>query len=140
MTIQDWVSKATDKLSDAGITTAKLDAELILSHTLRKSRTWIHAYNDRAVPSKERDIADARLDLRSQRVPIAYIIGHKEFYGRRFMVNPSVLVPRPESETLIEILCELIAKTPKQDRHLKLIDVGTGSGALGITAKILHLA
>lgn len=138
MTIQDWLSSATKKLDDVGIPSSKLDAEIILAHTLRHSRTWLHAYNNQTIASRERDIVDARLDLRAQRVPIAYIIGHKEFYGRRFMVNPSVLIPRPESETIVEIIGELIAKTPARDRHLKLIDIGTGSGALGITAKILH--
>lgn len=131
MQIHEWIHDASQQLTKAGIGTAKLDAELILSHTLRKNRTWLHAYRDEEVSSRHRDIADARLALRLDRVPLAYIIGHKEFYGRRFDVTPSVLIPRPESETLVELVKELAP-----DHQARLVDVGTGSGCLGITLKL----
>lgn len=126
-----WLRDAADQLAGVGIATARLDAEIILAHTLRKSRTWIHAHDDEALPARLADIANARLDLRLSRTPIAYIIGHKEFYSRIFKVTPSVLIPRPESESLIELLKK---HTPKHAK--RLIDVGTGSGCLGITAKL----
>lgn len=133
MTISDWLRDATKQLKDIGIESARLDAELILAHTLRKPRTYLHAHLDETIDERRYDIANARLDLRLERVPLAYITGHKEFYGRRFTVSPSVLIPRPESETMIEWLLELTAEeiTPK-----RLVDVGTGSGILGITAKL----
>ncbi len=131
MKLHEWIQNATRQLIGVGIGTAKLDAELILSHTLRKNRTWIHAYRDEELSDRHREIADARLALRCDRVPLAYIIGHKEFYGRRFDVSPSVLIPRPESETIIELVKRLIP-----DKPLRLIDVGTGSGCLGITLKL----
>lgn len=133
MTISSWLIDATKQLKDVGIDTNRLDAELILAHTLRKPRTYLHAHLDEEIDPRRQDIATARLDLRIDRTPLAYILGHKEFYGRRFSVNPSVLIPRPESETMIEWLLELTSEeiTPK-----KLIDVGTGSGCLGITAKL----
>lgn len=133
MTISAWLIEATKQFKDIGIESNRLDAELILAHTLRKPRTYLHAHLDEEIDERRYDIANARLELRLERTPLAYILGHKEFYGRRFMVNPSVLVPRPESETLMEWLLELTADeiTPK-----KLIDVGTGSGILGITAKL----
>lgn len=133
MTISDWLREATKQLKDIGIESNRLDAELILAHTLRKPRTYLHAHLDEEIDERRYDIANARLDLRLERTPLAYIVGHKEFYGRRFTITPSVLVPRPESETLIEWLLELTAEeiTPK-----KLVDVGTGSGILGITAKL----
>lgn len=133
MTISSWLIDATKQLKDIGIDTNRLDAELILAHTLRKPRTYLHAHLDEEIDPRRKDIANARLDLRLDRTPLAYILGHKEFYGRRFTVNPSVLIPRPESETMVEWLLELTAEeiTPK-----KLIDVGTGSGCLGITAKL----
>ena len=102
--IANWLASATDQLRAIGITSARLDAELLLAHTLRKSRTWIHAHGDEMIDSRTKEIANARLDLRLDRVPIAYIIGHKEFYGRLFKVTASVLIPRPESEAVIDSL------------------------------------
>lgn len=127
-----WVSQATHQLQEAGIASARLDAEIILAHTLLKSRTFLHAHPDFPLDPHRREIADARLRLRLDRTPIAYIVGHKEFYGRLFKVTPATLIPRPESEDMITILKKL-APTSTPDR---LIDVGTGSGCLGITAKI----
>ncbi len=132
MTIAEWINHAAAALKKAGITSAKLDAEIILAHTLKKSRTYLHAYRDELVPLRERDIADARLQLRLDRTPTAYIIGHKEFYGRQFRVTPATLIPRPESETIIDELTRLVPGS----KPLRLVDVGTGSGILGITAKL----
>ena len=131
--IANWLASATDQLRAIGITSARLDAELLLAHTLRKSRTWIHAHGDEMIDGRTKEIANARLDLRLDRVPIAYIIGHKEFYGRRFTVTTSTLIPRPESEAMIELL-----KTIPLRPGMNLVDVGTGTGCLGITAKLEH--
>jgi release factor glutamine methyltransferase len=137
MHIHDWLHEAVTELKKADIKTVQLDAELILSHTLRKPRTYLHAHPDDAIAAREREIADSRLYLRLDRVPLAYIIGHKEFYGRRFTVSPSVLVPRPESEAIIDTLKELLPATKALPGHtIRLVDVGTGSGNLGITAKL----
>lgn len=130
LTISQWTRDAAEQLANVGIASALLDAEIILAHTLRKSRTWLHAHDDTEMSARELDIADARLDLRLDRVPVAYIIGHKEFYTRLFKVTPSVLIPRPESEAIITLLKQLTLP-----EHPRLIDVGTGSGCLGITAK-----
>ena len=126
-----WLRDAADQLAEADIPSARLDAEIILAHTIRKSRTWIHAHGDEKLTQRFIDIANARLDLRLDRTPIAYIIGHKEFYSRSFKVTPSVLIPRPESESIITLLKKHIPANAR-----RLIDVGTGSGCLGITAKL----
>jgi release factor glutamine methyltransferase len=131
--IKAWLKDAAEQLAEIGITTALLDAEVILAHTLKKSRTYLHAHGDDTLSYREYDIANARLDLRLDRTPIAYIIGHKEFYGRSFKVSPATLIPRPESEALIELLKKHLKPTAKT-----LIDIGTGSGCLGITAKLEH--
>ncbi|MBP6038450.1 MAG: peptide chain release factor N(5)-glutamine methyltransferase [Candidatus Saccharimonas sp.] len=131
--IRIWLRDAAEQLAEVGISSALLDAEIILSHTLRKSRTWLHAHSEELVSARELEIANARLDLRLDRTPIAYIIGHKEFYGRLFKVTPAVLIPRPESETIITLLTGVCDGSPKQ-----LLDIGTGSGCLGITAKLEH--
>lgn len=114
-----------------GIPTALLDAELILAHTLRQSRTWLHAHGDDEIDPRRLEIATARLDLRKERVPLAYILGYKEFYGRQFKVTPAVLIPRPESEVIIDSIKEYWDEKPG-----RLLDVGTGSGCIGITAKL----
>lgn len=133
MIISEWLKIATKSLKTANIPSARLDAELILANTLRKNRTYLHAHLDEEIDPRRFDIANARLDLRLDRVPIAYILGYKEFYGRKFTVSPSVLIPRPESEDLISLFLEL---TASEIAEKVLIDVGTGSGCLGITAKL----
>lgn len=126
-----WIRDASEELANAGIATARLDAEIILAHTIHRSRTWIHAHGDELLDARRIEIANARLALRLDRVPVAYIIGHKEFYGRVFKVTPSTLIPRPESESVIELL-----KRHLPQHAATLIDIGTGSGCLGITAKL----
>ena len=76
MTISQWLSEATTLLSQKLISSARLDAELILSHTLRKPRTYLHAHGEETIDIRREDIATARLDLRLSRTPVAYIIGH----------------------------------------------------------------
>src|SRR5690606_32815971 len=114
------------QLTVAGIPSARLDAELSLTHTLRKSRTYVHAHGDDSIESRYIDILDTRLGLRADRVPLAYIIGHKEFYGRNFRVTPATLVPRPESETMIDLLKEATnqPKLPLASSNPRLVDVG----------------
>lgn len=141
-TIEAWLKRASDELKAVNVPSAALDAEIILAHTLRKPRTWLHIHGSEPLNSREWEIANARLDLRLDRVPVAYIVGHKEFYGRRFKVTTATLIPRPETESLIELINEVMpANTSlleKTERPLRLVDVGTGSGNIGITAKLQH--
>lgn len=140
LTVKDWLDDATRQLVFAEIPSARLDAELLLAHTVRQPRTWLHSHDDTPLESRQIEIANARLDLRLDRVPVAYIVGHKEFYGRRFKVTTATLIPRPESEALIELLNAALPKNERliAERPLRLVDVGTGSGNLGITAKLEH--
>ena len=133
MNISTWLKHTAEHLKNAGITSAQLDAELLLANTLRKNRTYLHAHLDEEIDPRRVDIAEARLSLRLDRVSLAYILGEKEFYGRNFSVSPSVLVPRPESEEMINLLLRL---APQDDQSRTLIDIGTGSGCLGITAAL----
>ena len=133
MTIGEWLVDATKQLKHAQITSNRLDAELILAHTLNRSRTFLHAHTSDELSPRRRDIADARLAMRLERIPIAYIIGHKQFYGRSFKVTPSTLIPRPESESLIELF---LSHTGAVLGEKSVVDVGTGTGCLGITAKL----
>ncbi len=139
-TINEWLSGAVRQLSAANIASARLDAELLLAHTLRKPRTWLHGHTDEQLEPRQVEIANARLDLRLDRVPVAYIVGHKEFYGHTFKVTTATLIPRPESESLMTLLEEALPKNVSllTEQPLKVVDVGTGSGNLGISAKLAH--
>ena len=140
LAIKQWLDAATRQLIDAGIPSARLDAELILAHTVRKGRTYLHAHGDDQLDERQVEIANARLVLRLDRVPVAYIVGHKEFYGRSFKVTTSTLIPRAESEVIIELLKDYVPNNTSllSESACRLVDVGTGSGCLGITAKLEH--
>ena len=137
-TIKEWLTSATHQLSIAGISSARLDAEILLADTLCKDRTYLHIHPEQIISTTQRKIADVKLKSRLKRTPIAYIIGHKEFYGRDFIVTPATLIPRPESEDIINILKEILK--PYSNSHIPiakfLVDIGTGTGCLGITAKL----
>lgn len=137
MNIVDWCTAATKRLNSADIPSARLDAELILAHTIRKPRTYLHARGEDVLEGRYEDIANARLELRLGNTPVAYIVGHKEFYRRRFKTTPAALIPRPESEDIISLLGDVLFKyLTSIDRRLRVVDVGTGTGCLGITAKL----
>ena len=129
MNYDNWITSAQSKLTTSGLQTARLDALLLLAFITSKSKAHLLAHGDSRLTDEEESNLSTLLDRRLNYEPIAYIIGVKEFYGRDFTVNKSVLVPRPESEDIITLLLEL--PYPKH-----IIDVGTGSGALAITAKL----
>lgn len=138
--ISAWLQVATKKLQNSGVSTARLDSELLLAHILEVDRTWLHAHGDESLTAQQFTELERLIKRRLNREPIAYITGKKEFYGREFIVTPDVLIPRPESEAMIDLLKSLhpaiLAKTPRSKEQIFLIDVGTGSGCLGITAKL----
>ncbi len=124
--IREWLSGATEELQAADVPTPRLDSELILAYTLDVDRTWLHAHSEDMIPIVTAHKADALLRQRTKRTPLSYLTGKKEFYGRQFIVNSDVLIPRPESETLIDL-------AKKYKLTGRLLDVGCGSGALGLT-------
>ncbi|MDO4868387.1 MAG: HemK/PrmC family methyltransferase [bacterium] len=128
--VKSWLQSASQKLKNAEIASADLDAELILARVLDTERTTLHAYPNRRLTRQQVFHANNWLNKRLNRVPLAYIFNEKEFFGRKFYINESVLVPRPETETLIEATKEL---TQNDD---KILDVGTGSGIIPITLKL----
>ena len=134
--VDSWLRSATAQLKGVGIASARLDAEIILAHTLKKPRTYLHAHGDEILDDRTHEIADARLDLRLDFTPVAYIIGHKEFYGRRFKVSTATLIPRPETETMIGMVKESMSQAVLLPQSIRLVDVGTGSGCVGITLKL----
>ena len=134
LSIADFLAISTKALSKAGIASAKLDSELILAHVLRRSREWLLAHDAVTLAQPQQQQARQLLLQRTRRQPIAYLTGRRDFYGRSFLVNEQVLVPRPESEVILAMLDELA-----QDNHLRtVLDVGTGSGCLAISIKLAH--
>jgi release factor glutamine methyltransferase len=130
--ISALLNKTEQLLSSTSIRSPRLDAEILLSHTLGVERSWLHAHGETelkiGVVANIQELVNRRLN----REPIAYIIGKKEFYGRSFIVTPKVLIPRPETEDLIELSLECFEKGPDE----KIVDVGSGSGCIGITLKL----
>lgn len=123
MDVNTWL-KQTKTQIDA------LDAELIALRSFapsRADRSWLVAHGEKKVEAS-RTRADGMLQKRKAGMPLAYVLGEKEFYGRKFAVKPSVLIPRPETEILIELVKEL--QLPKQPNFL---EIGTGSGCIAIT-------
>lgn len=128
--VKSWLQSASQKLKNAEIVSANLDAELILARVLDAERTTLHAYPNRRLTRQQVFHANNWLNKRLKRIPLAYIFHEKEFFGRKFYINESVLVPRPETETLIEVTKELAQNNDK------ILDVGTGSGIIPATLKL----
>lgn len=125
--------EVTQLFQAEGLDTPRLDAELLLGHVLGLTRAQIHAHPDRRLDAAELDSYRELIERRSQHEPVAYIIGHKEFYGLDFYVDSRVLIPRPETELLVEKGLEIgrAASHP-----LTIADVGTGSGAIAISLAV----
>lgn len=125
--VKTWLKEAVTLLKSSEINSAQLDAELILCDALNVSREWLIIHGSDEI---DENIGKDMLQRRMKREPLAYIRGYKEFYGKNFTVNKNVLIPRPESEIIIDIL----KKNAKKKQVI--LDVGTGSGALAITASL----
>jgi len=108
---------------------ALLDAEVLLCLALNKPRSHLRAWPDRQLQPDQVTAFQALLEQRQKGMPIAYITGNREFWSRDFQVTPDVLIPRPDTELLIELSLKLIPA----DEPIKIIDLGTGSGIIAIT-------
>lgn len=132
MTINEWLESAERKLEQAGIGTARLDALVLLEDVTGIDRAKLLSEPETQISDAQAKKLKNVLNQRIRHIPLAYIRGKTEFYGREFLITPAVLEPRPESETMID---ELKGLDNLPTRPL-IADVGTGSGALGITAKL----
>lgn len=132
MQANQWLRMATLFLSAKGIATARLDSLVLLEDVLGVDRAKLLAEPNMEITDGAIAALQNLLSRRAQHEPLAYIRGRSEFYGRVFKISPAVLVPRPESETMIDLLKSL-TDLPSQP---KIADVGSGSGVLGITAAL----
>ena len=129
MRVGEFLTNTAAAFEQAGITSARLDAQILLGDALDKDKSWLLANPDNKIPKKILESVNLQSEARLRRIPLAYIRGHAEFYGRTFMVNPNVLIPRPETESLIELIKKYVHTG-------RLIDVGTGSGIIAATAAL----
>ncbi len=131
------LAKVLRELGRAGIPFPADEARLLLSEVLGVSRAWIMAHPEAEVPPDHRALYLSDVDRRSAFEPEAYIVGHREFYGLDFDVTPSVLIPRPETELLVDRALDAAKKLiASKRRPLLAVDLGTGSGALAIAVAV----
>ncbi len=125
--IAQALKTATDTLAETS-TSAHLDAEVLLRHALECSATHLLAWPEKTLDEKQLQHFEQLIVQRRSGVPVAYLTGHKEFWSLDFRVTPATLIPRPETELLVEFVLDKFSSRKK----LKLIDLGTGSGAIAI--------
>jgi release factor glutamine methyltransferase len=129
MTVGEFLKTTTAALEQAGVESARLDTLILLEDALKKDRAILLAHPEAEIPTPLFADLHKKRTQREQHMPLAYIRGKAPFYGREFLVDEHVLIPRPETEMLIELL-----KKYATAGQISIADVGTGSGCLGITA------
>lgn len=130
-TIARILKTTQDYFAAKGIDSPRLDAEVLLAHVLKVGRVHLYTHHDRPLDTAERDAYRELVRRRAAREPVAYILAEREFYGRAFTVTRDVLVPRPETEHLVDAVLAWA-----RERGLaapRLADLGTGSGAIAVT-------
>jgi release factor glutamine methyltransferase len=137
--IGEMLAKGQKALDECNIDTARLDTLVLMEEILKKDKAWILSHPEKQLEQKDIKKLNYLFAERSKHIPVAYLISHVEFYGRTFKINPHVLVPRPESEAIIDVLKEITTQdqwpnlSKKSSSVLKIADIGTGSGSLGTT-------
>ncbi len=128
MTIANWLISTMSELGAAGVDAPRRDSLVLLEDYLHKDRAWVVSHPEHVLSDDDLAALERPVQRRLNREPLAYVRGKAWFYGRFFAVNPSVMIPRPESEAFITLLKDLAFE--------KIIDIGTGSGCLAITSKL----
>lgn len=126
MTIDESLKKASTVFDSADIHTSRLDSLILLEMAIGKPRAYFLAHPDQTLTKIQQRKFDRLVKERSQHIPIAYLTGKQEFYGLDFKVAKDVLIPRPETESMVELAIKLVPKNGT------MIDVGTGSGCVAI--------
>jgi len=134
--VTDWLKDSQARLEQAGVATTRLDCLVLLEDATGKDRGWLLAHPEHELQRSEIEKLNTKITRRGQHIPLAYIRGKTEFYGREFTVNAHTLVPRPETETIITLLRALAVHEWQQMGGVVFSDIGTGSGAIAISAKL----
>jgi release factor glutamine methyltransferase len=130
--IQDALREAVKRLESIKIMTPLLDAEVLLCHVLDMDRLFLYVYRDREMTETQLQTYEIMIGKRLQGVPVQYIVNKQEFMGLDFYVEEGVLIPRPDTEILVESVLEW-AKEKDYQQNLVIADLGTGSGAITVS-------
>ncbi len=128
MQLKPALSSAVDRLEAAEVGSPRMNAEVLLMFVLDVNRAYLYAHPERELTAEEASRYQEVLAQRATGMPSQYVTGHQEFWGLDFVVSPAVLIPRPETEHLVETVLELARGVPAP----KLVDVGTGSGCIAL--------
>lgn len=140
MTRQEWIRQAVEQLEKVNNPTPRLDAEVLLAHVLGLERLKLHMYPEMEVSPPSAEMFQELLQRRTQGEPVAYLTGTQEFMGLDFGVSPAVLIPRPDTELLVESVQEYLqekAVGEGQQTTWLAADIGTGSGCIAISLAVL---
>lgn len=137
VTLKDALTSAIDRLTAAQAGSPRMNAELLLMFTLGCDRAYLFAHPERELTTEEQARFEDSLSQRACGVPAQYITGHQEFWGMDLIVSPAVLIPRPETEHVIETVLQLTNKddggrASPPDSPTRIVDVGTGSGCIAL--------
>ena len=135
--LRNVIQETHRTLESAGIPDARLEAEVMVMDVMRMPRQSIFAEQESLVSEQQQQSLNAIVERRLTREPLAYILNYREFYGVNLLVNPDVLIPRPETETMVEHAL-FMALMGMESRELVIADIGTGTGAIAINLAI-HL-
>ena len=141
MDVRSALKEGIAQLRDASVPSFTLAAEMLLLHTLGKERTWLYTHPEHVISEADADCFHSLLNRRAAGEPTQHLTGKQEFWGLEFEVTPDVLIPRPETEHLIEVALDRLAvreiragrKQTLTGEGLRIVDVGTGSGCIAIT-------
>ncbi len=129
MRVDQLLSEAAARLADAGSPTPRLDAEVVLGHVLGRERSWLYTWNDHCVEGFSRARFAALVAARAAGEPVAYLTGEREFWGLTLVTHAATLIPRPDTECLVEAALALALMPATAQR---VLDLGTGSGAIAL--------
>ena len=128
--LRSSLGKGIAHLDRCTVPSAPLAAELLLMHVLQRDRAWLYAHPEYELSSEQAAAYDDFIERRSAGVPTQYLTGHQEFWGLDFEVGPGVLIPRPETEHIIEVVLARVGS--RRSQSVRIADVGTGSGCIAI--------
>ncbi|HBT5189214.1 TPA: peptide chain release factor N(5)-glutamine methyltransferase, partial [Klebsiella quasipneumoniae] len=125
MTFQAWLQQAIARLAESD--SPRRDAEILLGHVTGRARTWILAFGETTLSADEATTLEALLQRRQRGEPIAHLVGQREFWSLPLFVSPATLIPRPDTECLVE---QALARLPVAP--CRILDLGTGTGAIAL--------